>query len=211
MPVRCWQFRRHYTSVLLHSSDRAGSAKAVAQAAAVLGGDGFDVASLSTIVGTPELVIQEALSHLEAVGLLERRRVPSAKSWTFRHALLRETAYDSMLRDHRQLLHGRVADALASEEEPAILAHHLSAAGRIAESIPHYLSAARRSVAHSALQEAVRLLRRGLTMLETLPPTDTRQAATRTNGPVGSRTARFLSSRSANHAGSICERRGACS
>ncbi len=155
--------------------DRAGSAKAVAQAAAVLGGDGFDVASLSTIVGTPELVIQEALSHLEAVGLLERRRVPSAKSWTFRHALLRETAYDSMLRDHRQLLHGRVADALASEEEPAILAHHLSAAGRIAESIPHYLSAARRSVAHSALQEAVRLLRRGLTMLETLPPTDTRQ------------------------------------
>jgi predicted ATPase len=155
--------------------DRAGSAKAIAQAAAVLGVDGLHVASLSAIVGAPEPVIQEALAHLETVGLMECRRVPSAESWSFRHVLLRETAYDSMLRDHRQFLHGKVADVLAADAEPAILAHHLTAAGRVAESIPQYLNAARRSLAQSALQEAISLLRRGLAILESLPPTDTRQ------------------------------------
>jgi hypothetical protein len=66
-------------------------------------------------------------------------------------------------------LHGRAADALTDGTEPAILAHHLSEAGRALESVPHFLAAAHRSLARSALREATRLLRRGLRAIEALP------------------------------------------
>ena len=151
--------------------DRAGSAKVIAQAAAVLDENGVRAGPLAMVTGLPEPVVEEALVRLEAVGLLERCQESAGTRWSFRHALLRETAYDSMLRDQRRMLHGRAADALGSEAPPAVLAHHLSIAGRLAESVPHFLAAARRSLARSAQQEAVRLLRRGLAALEALPVT----------------------------------------
>ena len=151
--------------------DRAGWAKAIAQAAAVLDEDGVSAGPLAMVTGLPEPIVKEALVRLEAVGLLERRQEPAGTRWSFRHALLHETAYDSMLRERRRMLHGRAADELGSEAPPAILAHHLSEAGRLAESIPHFLAAARRSLARSAQQEAVRLLRRGLAALDASPVT----------------------------------------
>jgi class 3 adenylate cyclase/predicted ATPase len=149
--------------------DRAGSAKAVAQAAAVLGEDGVRAPLLAAVAELPEVAVAEALVRLEGAGVLERGHDPATEAWSFRHALLRETAYDSLLRDHRRALHGRAADALANTGEQAILAHHLSEAGRASESVPHFLAAARRSLARSALQEAMRLLRRGLEAVEALP------------------------------------------
>ena len=148
--------------------DRAGSAKPIAQAAAVFDQDGVSAGPLALVTGLHEPMVEEALVRLQIAGLLERRQ-PGSKYWFFRHSLLRETAYDSMSRDRRRMLHGRVADALASEAPPAILAHHLSEAGRLEESVPHFLAAARRSLARSAQEEAVRLLRRGLAALDTLP------------------------------------------
>jgi predicted ATPase/class 3 adenylate cyclase len=151
--------------------DRAGWSKAIAQAAAVLDEDGVRTGPLAMVTGLPEPIVKEALVRLEAVGLLERRQEPAGTRWCFHHALLRETAYDSMLRDRRRMLHGRAADTLGSEAPPAILAHHLSEAGRLAESVPFFLAAARRSLARSAQQEAARLLRRGLAALDALPVT----------------------------------------
>ena len=149
--------------------DRAGSAKAVAQAGAVLGQDGVAAPLLAAVAGLPEVAVGEALVRLETAGVLKRGHDAASESWSFRHALLREAAYGSLLREHRRALHGRAADALANGMEPAILAHHLIEAGRALESVPHSLSAARRSLARSALQEAMRLLRRGLEAVEALP------------------------------------------
>jgi predicted ATPase len=149
--------------------DRAGPAKGVAQAAAVLGQNCMSAAPVALVAGLPESIVAESLSRLEAVGVMERRHDVQGRSWSFRHALLRESAYDSLLRDRRRILHSRAADALVNEAEPALLARHLSEAGRAAESVPHFLSAARRSLARSSLQEAIRLLRRGLAALESLP------------------------------------------
>jgi class 3 adenylate cyclase len=154
--------------------DRAGPAKAVAQAGAVLGQTEVRAALLAAVAGMPEVAVEEALVQLEAAGVLKRRHDPTSQTWSFRHALLREAAYDSLLREGRRALHSRAADALANGMEPAILAHHLSEAGRALESVPHFLAAARHSLARSALQEAMRLLRRGLTAIEVLPETPER-------------------------------------
>jgi predicted ATPase len=149
--------------------DRAGPAKAVAQAGAVLGQDELRLPLLAVVAGLPEISVGEALVQLEAAGVLKRGHDPTSQTWSFRHALLREAAYDSLLRDPRRALHGRAADALTDGTEPAILAHHLSEAGRALESVPHFLAAAHRSLARSALREATRLLRRGLRAIEALP------------------------------------------
>ncbi|MFO1208426.1 MAG: AAA family ATPase [Amaricoccus sp.] len=148
--------------------DRAGSAKGVAQVCAVLGQARVGAASVAAVAGIPLDSIERAMARLEKAGVLTQTVRVDGKGWSFRHALLREAAYASLLRDRRRALHGRAADALADQMEPAILAHHLSQAGRGAESVPHFLSAARESLGRSALQEACRLLRRGLDAVEAL-------------------------------------------
>ena len=88
--------------------------------------------------------------------------------YTFSHAMLRDAAYDSLLRDDRRDLHLRVARALehldpdAVQQQPELLALHLTEAGLAEEAAPHWLEAARRSLARKAQTEATRLLRRGL-------------------------------------------------
>jgi class 3 adenylate cyclase/predicted ATPase len=149
--------------------DRAGPAKAVAQAGAVLGPDGVRAPLLAAVAGLPEAIVGEALVRLERAGILKQGHASASDTWSFRHALLQEAAYDSLLRDHRRALHGRAADALTDGIEPSILAHHLIEAGRALESVPHFLAAARRSLTRSALQEAMRLLRRGLEAVDALP------------------------------------------
>ena len=149
--------------------DRAGPAKSVAQAAAVLGEDELSVPLLAAVADLPAAGVTEALRQLGAAGVVQRRHEPGGESWCFRHALLREAAYDSILRDRRRALHGRAADALAATGEHALRAHHLCEAGRIIDSLPHFLTAAQRSLARSALVEAVHLLRRGLREIEALP------------------------------------------
>ena len=95
--------------------------------------------------------------------------------YTFNHALLRDAAYDSLLRAERRGLHLRVARALvaydpqAVAQQPELLAMHLTEGNEPEEAAPHWLEAARRSLSRSALTEATRLLRHGLDALERLP------------------------------------------
>ncbi|MFO1143727.1 MAG: AAA family ATPase [Amaricoccus sp.] len=154
--------------------DRAGSAKGVAQVCAVLGQARVGAASVAAVAGIPLDSTERAMARLEKAGVLTQTVRIDGKGWSFRHALLREAAYASLLRDRRRTLHGKAADALGEQMEPAILAHHLSQADRGAESVPHFLSAARDSLGRSALQEACRLLRRGLEAIETLAEGPTR-------------------------------------
>jgi predicted ATPase/class 3 adenylate cyclase len=149
--------------------DRAGSDKELAQVCAVLGPVRVRAENVAAVAGLPVEAVTRALTRLERAGVLWRSYRAEGQSWTFRHALLHEAAYASLVRDRRRTLHSRVADAVLEGMQPAILAYHLSEAGRGLESTPHFLAAARESLVRSALQEATRLLRRGLEAVGKLP------------------------------------------
>ncbi len=158
---------------LMARLDRSGRAKEIAQVAAVAGRSvRRDV--LVAVARLPDADIERALATLVEADLL----YPEAggEVFTFTHALLRDAAYDSLLRDDRQSLHQRVAHALQEldphtvQQQPEVLAHHLTEAALAEDAAQHWLEAARRSLARSALTEATRLLRRGLEALERLPP-----------------------------------------
>jgi predicted ATPase len=157
--------------------DRAGPAKELAQAAAVVGRSA-DRSILAAVYGLGESKLDEALTALVKGGILERSYGTPTETFCFHHALLRDAAYASLLRERRRELHLRVARALAAvgdddvELHPEVLAHHLTEGGHAEEAALHWLEAARRSLARSALTEATRMLRRSLDALEKLVETE---------------------------------------
>src|SRR5208337_2058052 len=135
---------------------------------------------------------------LVEAGVLYPDTVSGAEGYSFTHALLRDAAYDSLLRDDRQMLHLRVARALQRRDpsieaqQPELLALHLTEAAQAEEAASLWLEAARRSLARSALTEATRMLRRGLAGLERLPANrivlDLRAALIALRGPGAAET-----------------------
>ena len=123
-----------------------------------------------------EAELAAALDQLAGAGLVTRRGVPPAAGYLFKHALVRDAAYGTLLRDRRRRLHGRIARALEerspelAETAPELIAHHLTEAGEAGRAVGYWLKAGRRSAERSAEREAVRQLRRGLDALATLPP-----------------------------------------
>jgi class 3 adenylate cyclase/predicted ATPase len=164
---------------LMARLDRAGLAKEVAQIAAVLGRS-VRPGMLSAVAGRPVGELDRPLAALVGAGVLFRDGGGPSETYTFTHALLRDAAYDSVVRDQRQSLHLRVADALprldpkAVEQQPELLALHLSEGGRPEAAAPHWMEAARRSLTRSALTEATRLLDRGLAGLAKAAPGEAR-------------------------------------
>ncbi len=155
---------------LMARLDRAGLAKEVAQFAAVLG---RSVRSdlLAEVSGRPQAELEQPLAVLTSVGVLRLAHSGPNETYTFTHALLRDVAYDSVLRDQRRGMHLRVAEALPRHDpeliarRPELLALHLGEGGRPDLAVPHWAEAARRSLKRSALTEATRLLRRGIASL----------------------------------------------
>jgi class 3 adenylate cyclase/predicted ATPase len=154
--------------------DHAGPAKAVAQAASVLGRS----VRCQLLAAVCELPQDQLLQHLLALvdaGILDREGFGEREAYRFHHALLRDAAYASLVRNRRRELHVRAARALAELDpteaaaHPEILALHLSEGALVEDAVPHWLEAARRSLARSALNEATRMLRRALSLLERLP------------------------------------------
>ncbi len=159
---------------LMARLDRSGIAKDVAQIAAVVGRS-VRRDTLVEIAAMPPEALHQPLATLVAAGVLYPDTVGGAEGYSFTHALLRDAAYDSLLRDDRQMLHLRVARALQRRDpsieaqQPELLALHLTEAAQAEEAATLWLEAARRSLARSALTEATRMLRRGLAGLERLP------------------------------------------
>ena len=155
---------------LMARLDRAGLAKEVAQFAAVLG---RSVRSqvLADVSGWTQAELEEALAALVGAGVMRLDQAGPEGTYTFTHALLRDVAYDSVLRDQRRSMHLRIAEALPRHEpdlaaqRPELLALHLSEGGKPELAVPHWTEAARRSLKRSALTEATRLLRRGIASL----------------------------------------------
>ncbi len=156
---------------LMARLDRSGVAKQIAQAASVIGRSvRRDV--LAALCAVSEAQLEQALATLLRLGIFDRVSSSRPETYTFHHALLRDAAYASLLRDRRRELHAgfaralRAVDPASIELYPEVLAQHLAEAGQVEEATPYWLDAARRNLARSAQMEAIELLRGALAALE---------------------------------------------
>lgn len=159
---------------LMGRLDRLSTAKDLAQRAAVLGRE-FPHAQLAAIADRDDASLRQDLTRLVEAGVLVARGEPPQATYAFRHALIEEAAYRSLLKRTRQQLHARVGTVLETrfperaEAEPEVIARHYEQAGMIAPAIAHYRRAGERAAERSANEEAIGHLRRALALLATLP------------------------------------------
>jgi class 3 adenylate cyclase/predicted ATPase len=159
---------------LMARLDRLVAVKDVAQIAAVIGRE-FAYELLEAVAELPEEQLQDALAQLAAAGLVFRRGDPPGATYTFKHALVQETAYNALLRARREEIHGRIARALASdfpevmETNPELIADHYTQAGLDEEAVEFWREAGDLAVARCAPKEAIAHLRHALALLERFP------------------------------------------
>jgi predicted ATPase len=164
---------------LMARLDRLVTAKAVAQYAAVLGRH-FSYAVLQAVSQVDELTLQRELGRLVDAELLYQRGLPPQATYLFKHALIRDIAYESLLRSTRQGYHQRVATVLEAQfpetaaTQPEILAQHCTEAGLNARAVQYWHQAGQQAIQRSAHVEAVAHLTKGLEVLQTLPDTTER-------------------------------------
>jgi class 3 adenylate cyclase/predicted ATPase len=165
----------------LHASlmarlDRLGAAKEVAQIGAAIGRT-FSHALLAAVVRKPEAELESAIGRLIAAGLLFRQGVPPHATYMFKHALVQDAAYSTLLRKPRRALHAHIAETLenqsadVAERQPQLLARHYTEAGLIEKAAALWGEAGRRSLERSALVEAAEQLTRALAQIAVLPAT----------------------------------------
>jgi len=165
----------------LHASlmarlDRLGAAKEVAQIGAAIGRE-FSHALLVAVVGKPETELGLALDRLIAAGLLFRQGVAPHATYLFKHALVQDAAYGTLLREARRALHARIAEVLEcqfaeiAESRPELLARHCAEAGLIEKAAGLWGRAGQQSLTRSALTEAAAQFTRAIAQLESVPIT----------------------------------------
>jgi predicted ATPase len=164
---------------LMARLDQLRTAKEVAQLGAVLGREfAYDV--LQAIAPMDEAALQEGLRKLVEAELLYQRGRPPRSRYLFKHALIQDAAYASLLRSARQQVHANVAQALMdklpelAETQPELLAHHYTQAGLAASAVDRWQAAGERAVQRSAYVEAVHSIDQALAQLAQLPPDEAR-------------------------------------
>jgi class 3 adenylate cyclase/tetratricopeptide (TPR) repeat protein len=157
---------------LMARLDRLGATKEVAQIGAVIGRE-FTHELLADVASLPDQVLSESLNQLIDVGLLYRRGTPPAATYVFKHALVQDTAYASLLKSRRREFHGAIANAFQTGKgyEPQVLAHHLTEAGLADQALQAWLEAARLAFDVFANAEAISHARQGLRLADTVDPT----------------------------------------
>jgi predicted ATPase len=159
---------------LIARLDRLGPVKEVAQIGAVIGRE-FSHEQLTAVSPLAADKLGEALDQLVRSELAFRRGAPPKASYAFKHALIQDAAYQSLLKSKRQQLHARIAQALeerltdAGETGPEVLARHLTEAGLAERAIPYWRRAGELAAARSADVEAIAHLSKGLELIATLP------------------------------------------
>jgi DNA-binding winged helix-turn-helix (wHTH) protein/tetratricopeptide (TPR) repeat protein len=147
------------------------TARAVAQTAACIGRD-FDRSLLTAVSGLTEERLREALDELRRTGLIVATGIGANERYSFRHALIRDAAYESLLKGRRAQLHAVIAGALEQSfadlvaAQPEIVAHHFSEAGEPDKAITYWVQAGRLASLRSANQEAFSHLEKGLELLD---------------------------------------------
>jgi predicted ATPase len=159
---------------LLARIDRLASVREVAQIAAALGRQ-FSHELIDAVAGTPQGQLDYALEQLVASELIFRRGTPPDAEYTFKHALVQEAAYSTLLKSRRQQIHARIATRLEENfpdvvaSQPALLAQHCGEAGLIEKAVNYWLKAGQQSVGRSGMAEAVVQLKKGLELVGRLP------------------------------------------
>jgi class 3 adenylate cyclase/predicted ATPase len=164
---------------LMARLDRLAAVKAMAQLGATLGRE-FPYELLQAVSPWDEETLQRGLQQLVAAEFLYQRGLPPQATYLFKHALIQEAAYQSLLRSTRQRYHQRIAQVLEArfpevcETQPELLAHHYTEAGLNAQALGYWQRAGERAVQRSAYVEATAHLTRGLEVLTALPNTPER-------------------------------------
>jgi class 3 adenylate cyclase/tetratricopeptide (TPR) repeat protein len=167
---------------LMARLDRFLPVKEVAQIGAAIGRE-FSYEVIAAVAPVPLAQLDDSLLRLTESGLAFRRGTPPDAIYTFKHALVQDTAYDSLLKSRRQELHARIARVIETHlpaitaTEPEVLAHHLTAAGLAEAAIPLWQAAGELALKRLALTEAVSHLNRGLELASTLHRTTQRDAS----------------------------------
>ncbi len=156
---------------LMARLDRLGTAKGVTQIAAVIGRQ-FSYELLHAVSQLDELTLQRELAQLVEAELLYRP-LPSQPRYSFKHALIQDAAYQSLLKSTRRHYHQRIAQVLTKQfpevakAQPELLAHHLTEAGSSAQAIPYWYRAALLAMNRSAHLETIGHIKQGLALVAT--------------------------------------------
>ena len=161
---------------LMARLDRLGAAKEVAQLAAVIGRE-FSFELLHAVSTSKEDVLRKAVDQLVGAQLLVRRGASPTAAFFFRHALIQDAAYESLLKARRQQYHDTVAQVLETRfpdvrrTQPEVLAYHYTEAGKEEPAIDSWIEAGRLALSRGTNQVAVRHLEKGLELIDSLPAT----------------------------------------
>ncbi|HET6161573.1 MAG TPA: AAA family ATPase [Dongiaceae bacterium] len=145
---------------LMARLDRLAPVREVAQIGSVIGRE-FSHELVAAVTELPDAELNDTLAQLVTTGLVFRRGAPTQTSYIFKHALVQDAAYNSLLISRRQQLHARIAQVLEERflttavAEPEVLAHHFSQAGLVEKAVEYYEQAGRRAIARSAVSEAL--------------------------------------------------------
>ena len=161
---------------LMARLDRLATVKAVTQLGATIGRT-FAYELLQAVSPLDEATLQHSLQQLVEAELVYQQGVLPQATYTFKHALIQDAAYQSLLRSTRQQYHQRIANALAErfpetiKTQPELLAHHYTEAGLSAPAVAYWQQAGQRAIERSANVEAITHLTKGLELLKSLPDT----------------------------------------
>jgi predicted ATPase len=159
---------------LLARLDRLTLAREVAQIAAALGRQ-FSHELIGAVASRPQHELDNALAQLVSAELIFRRGTPPDAEYTFKHALVQDAAYGTLLRNRRQQIHARIAATVEGQfpeiiaAQPQVMARHCAEAGLNEKAVGYRLQAGQQAVARSAMTEAVAQLQNGLDLLANLP------------------------------------------
>jgi predicted ATPase/class 3 adenylate cyclase len=164
---------------LMARLDRLATVKAIAQLGATLGRD-FAYELLQAVAPWNEATVQRGLHQLVEAEFLYQQGLPPQATYRFKHALIQEEAYQSLLRSTRQQHHQRIAQVLeaqfpaTAQTQPELIAHHYTEAGLNVHAVPYWQRAGQRASDRSAYVDAIAHLTQGLALLEPLPDTPER-------------------------------------
>jgi predicted ATPase len=164
---------------LMSRLDRLVTAKGIAQMGATIGRQ-FSYALLHAVAQVDTQTLQRELGRLVEAELVYQRGLPPQSTYVFKHALIQDAAYQSLLRSTRQGYHRRIAEVLVERfpemigTQPELLAHHYTEAGLHEQAIAYWQQAGERAIVRSSNLEAIAHLTKGLELLKTLPETPAR-------------------------------------
>jgi class 3 adenylate cyclase/tetratricopeptide (TPR) repeat protein len=173
-PVAAFAIPTTLHASLLARLDRLAPTREVAQIGAALGRS-FSHELISAMAMMPQQQLDDALAQLVRAELIFRRGTPPDAEYTFKHALVQDAAYSTLLKTRRQQIHSKIATTLEENfldmvtAQPALLAHHCTEAGLIEKGLRYCIKAGQQAIAREAMTEAVAQVRKGLDLLSGIP------------------------------------------